>query len=107
MYVYLYGYSTSYGKIINFEWDDEKDQVNQRKHQISFEKAQYAFGDPKRVIALDLEHSETEKRFYCFGLVEGNVVTVRFTYRNNIIRIYGAGYWRKGKQIYEKENKIQ
>ncbi len=46
------------------------------------------------------------KRFYCFGKIAGNIVTVRFTYRNNKIRIIGAGYWRKGKQIYEKENKI-
>lgn len=33
-------------------------------------------------------------------------MTVRFTYRGGVIRIFGAGYWRKGKQIYERENKI-
>jgi predicted DNA binding CopG/RHH family protein len=33
-------------------------------------------------------------------------MTVRFTYRKNRIRIIGAGYWRKGKDIYERENKI-
>jgi hypothetical protein len=33
-------------------------------------------------------------------------MTVRFTYRDDKIRIIGAGYWRKGKQIYERENKI-
>jgi hypothetical protein len=31
---------------------------------------------------------------------------VRFTYRDDVIRIFGAGYWRKGKQIYERENQI-
>jgi hypothetical protein len=31
---------------------------------------------------------------------------VRFTYRRGLIRIIGAGYWRKGKQIYERENQI-
>jgi hypothetical protein len=41
-----------------------------------------------------------------FGKVEEHIVTVRFTYRNYKIRIIGAGYWRKGKKIYEKENKI-
>jgi len=40
------------------------------------------------------------------GKVSGGIVTVRFTYRLNKIRIFGAGYWRKGKKIYEKENKI-
>ena len=91
---------------VTFEWDQEKDNVNQKKHGISFEEAQYAFSDLKRIIAKDLEHSESEERYYCFGKIGENIVTVRFTYRNNKIRIIGAGYWRKGKQIYEKQNKV-
>lgn len=65
-----------------------------------------AFLDSKRVIARDLVHSRSEERYYCFGSVGGGVVTVRFTYRNEVIRIIGAGYWRKGKRIYEQENQI-
>jgi hypothetical protein len=34
------------------------------------------------------------------------VLTVRFTYREEVIRIFGAGYWRKGKRIYEQENSL-
>ena len=49
---------------------------------------------------------QTEERHYCFGEVDGEVLTVRFTYRASVIRIIGAGYWRKGKAIYERENKI-
>ncbi len=93
-------------KTVSFEWDEIKNKVNQKKHSISFEEAQYAFSDSNRIIAKDAEHSEIEERFYCFGKIVENIVTVRFTYRNNKIRIIGAGYWRKGKQIYEKENKI-
>ena len=89
-----------------FRWDLNKDKLNKRKHGISFEIAQQAFSDPKRVIAQDLKHSKTEQRYYCFGKVEGEIITVRFTYRNKVIRIIGAGYWRKGKVAYEKENKI-
>ncbi len=88
----------------SFEWDEKKNSANLRKHGVNFEIAQYAFIDPKRVIAQDLEHSKEEKRYYCFGKVKGGVLTVRFTYRNNRIRIIGAGYWRKGKNIYEKEH---
>ncbi|HHD81200.1 MAG TPA: BrnT family toxin [Campylobacterales bacterium] len=88
----------------NFEWDENKNKSNQKKHNVSFEKAQYAFMDTKRVIAEDLEHSEDEKRYFCFGKVDEGILTVRFVYRNNKIRIYGAGYWRKGKKIYEKNN---
>ncbi len=34
----------------------------------------------------------------------GGILTVRFTYRGETIRILGAGYWRKGKRIYEEKN---
>lgn len=90
----------------DFEWDAEKDKANQEKHHVSFAEAQHAFADPSRVIAKDLEHSQIEERFYCFGMVNGGVLTVRFTYRDNVIRIFGAGYWRKGKTIYERENQV-
>jgi uncharacterized DUF497 family protein len=68
--------------------------------------AQYAFADPKRVIAEDTGHSVKEPRYFCFGRVGEGILTVRFTYRAGIIRIFGAGYWRKGKAIYEQENRI-
>lgn len=90
-----------------FEWDSNKDEENQEKHGISFSMAQFAFADPRRVIAEDLSHSSSEKRHYCFGLVDGGVLTVRFTFRNDAIRIFGAGYWRKGRRIYERENKVR
>jgi len=89
-----------------FEWDVEKDALNQAKHGISFAVAQYAFADPLRIIAKDESHSQTEERFYCFGAVGDGILTVRFTYRAAVIRIIGAGYWRKGKAIYEHKNKI-
>ena len=87
-----------------FEWDEKKNKENQQKHDLSFEIAQYAFADPNRIIAEDLSHSDNEQRYYCFGKVDEGVITVRFTYRKNTIRIYGAGYWRKGKKIYEDKN---
>lgn len=85
-----------------FEWDPKKDAINVSKHGVSFFDAQQAFLDPNRIIAQDLEHSKNEIRYYCFGKVEGMVMTVRFTYRNQTIRIFGAGYWRQGRKIYEK-----
>jgi uncharacterized DUF497 family protein len=90
----------------SFDWDMAKDLANQVKHGLSFAKAQFAFADPNRIIAKDLTHSNDEERFYCFGKVGEGIATVRFTCRNKIIRIFGAGYWRKGKRIYETENQI-
>ena len=66
--------------------------------------AQYAFADSHRIIAEDVTHSDNEMRYYCVGKVGDGILTVRFTYRNNVIRIFGAGYWRKGKAIYEHED---
>jgi hypothetical protein len=91
---------------IRFEWDEEKDKENQDKHHVSFSLAQKAFLDTRRVIVEDVEHSTEEERFYCIGRVEEGIMTVRFTYRSNVIRIYGAGYWRKGSKLYEEQNKI-
>lgn len=89
-----------------FEWDQKKNLENQEKHGVAFLLAQYAFADPKRVIAEDLQHSESEPRYFCFGEVEGGILTVRYTFRGGVIRIFGAGYWRKGKAVYERENQI-
>jgi len=91
----------------SFSWDPAKDAENQRKHGVPFVLTQYAFAEPQRVIARDLSHSsETETRYYCFGKVGDGIMTVRFTYRNEEIRIFSAGYWRKGQRIYEHENKL-
>jgi uncharacterized DUF497 family protein len=90
----------------DFDWDIKKDRLNQEKHGVPFALAQFAFLDPDRVILEDLEHSDNEKRYYCLGRVSDGIMTVRFTYRKNKIRIFGAGYWRKGKKIYERENQI-
>lgn len=90
-----------------FEWDPAKDRLNVEKHGAPFGLAQFAFADPRRVIAQDLSHSSKEPRYYCFGHVDGGILTVRFTYRDGVIRIFGAGYWRRGKSIYERTNQIQ
>lgn len=89
-----------------FEWDSDKDRENQRRHGVPFGLAQYAFADPSRVIAQDLLHSQDENRFFCFGRVGAGILTVRFTYREVRIRIFGAGYWRRGRKIYEQDNHI-
>ena len=89
-----------------FEWDPAKDLENQPKHGVSFAQAQYAFADSMRVIAEDLDHSTREKRYFCIGRVDRGVLTVRFTYRSGVIRNFGAGFWRKGKAVYDRENQV-
>jgi uncharacterized DUF497 family protein len=91
---------------VGFDWDAAKDRANRLKHGVDFQTAQLAFADRNRVIAEDTEHSSREKRYFCFGRVGTGVLTVRFTYRAGVIRIFGAGFWRKGKQIYDRENQV-
>ncbi len=84
----------------HFAWDPQKEVVNIRKHGIGFALAVLAFQDPQRHIYLDASHSGPEQRFFCFGKVDGKIITVRFVYRENTVRIFGAGYWRKGRKFY-------
>jgi uncharacterized DUF497 family protein len=88
---------------MTFIWDMNKSIENVLKHGVSFEIAQQAFFDEKRKIYFDEKHSEQEKRYYCFGMVDNEILTVRFTIRNEQIRIIGAGYWRKGRKVYHEE----
>ncbi len=90
-----------------FECNASKDLLNYEKHGVRFEVARAAFLDPQRIIAIDEKHSIRELRHYCIGRVQSSILTVRFTYRKQIIRIFGAGYWRQGKVLYEKINNIQ
>ena len=63
----------------SFEWDERKDRLNREKHGVSFAAAQRAFFDPRRVIAEDLSHGTSERRYFCFGRVGDGIMTVRFS----------------------------
>ena len=92
---------------MTFEWDENKNLENIEKHNVSFEIAQEAFYDKKRILLKDKRHSKKEERFFCIGNDGNGIVTVRFTMRNGNIRIFGAGYWREGRYKYEqKENNL-
>lgn len=88
----------------SFEWDQEKNVTNQKVHSVAFEEAQLAFFDEDRIIAHDEKHTSREERWFCIGKVGDRILTVRFTYRNETIRIFGAGCWRKWSKYYEEEN---
>ncbi len=89
----------------SFEWDLAKSALNLQKHRINFEDASEVFKDHKLVILLDDYHSSIERRMFAIGKCKDKILTVRFVYRGYKIRILGAGFWRKGVRIYEKENR--
>lgn len=83
---------------IFFDWDDAKEDVNKRKHGITFEEAMTAFVDEHAQIYDDEEHSCNEERFILIGYSEKpRLLTVCHCYRDSdtITRIISA---RKASQ---------
>lgn len=72
-----------------FEWDEEKNLINKRKHGISFETAAYVFEDENYIEMYDFEHSIEEDRYIAIGCV-GDVLFVVFTERKENIRLISA-----------------
>jgi hypothetical protein len=60
-----------------FEWDDVKAVANVHKHEVSFDLAGTIFNDPLLLTIADLEHSETEERWFSIGrAVNGSMLSV-------------------------------
>jgi len=85
-----------------FIWSLTKNRLNTLHHGLTFEEATRAFADPRCIILGDPAHSSIEERFFCVGHVGRRIATVRFTYRHGLVRIIGAGFWRRGRKLYEK-----
>lgn len=78
---------------VKFEWDENKNRINQKKHGISFDEAQTVFYDSDARIIDDPEHSAIEDRFIILGLSKkANILVVCHCYRDSdtIIRIISA-----------------
>ena len=54
--------------MLSFEWDENKNRINQAKHKVSFEEAQTVFYDEQALVIDDPEHSEEEERFIILGM---------------------------------------
>ena len=91
---------------VNFEWDRKKEALNFAKHGVDFSGVPVAFNDPSRVFLRYPGMTQAEVRWQCVGFDGAGVLTARFTLRAGAVRVIGAGYWSRQKQIYEKENRI-
>ena len=58
-----------------FEWDEEKNTKNKKKHGISFEEAQAVFEDEYAILFGDPDHSE-EDRFLIIGMTDRKGVCI-------------------------------
>ncbi len=92
---------------IRFEWDEAKNEINQKKHGISFEDAATVFYDEEALVIADEEHSDEEDRFIILGLsIDVRLMVVCHCYReaDSVIRIISARKAEKkeAKQYYER-----
>ena len=90
---------------ITFEWDEDKNKLNQKLHGIAFEDAKFVFNDPFKIIMPDLYHDE-EERWLAIGVVN-RILFVVFTERGeNNIRIISARVGTKAEEkLYNDYNK--
>ena len=80
-------------KTIRFEWDENKNTINKRKHRISFEEAQTVFYDAEALVIPDPEHSQDEERFIILGMSrQAKLLVVCHCYRasETVVRIISA-----------------
>ena len=78
---------------LHFEWDPQKDLINQKKHGVSFAEASTVFEDVNALVINDPEHSEDEERFVILGFsLQANLLVVCHCYRasESVIRIISA-----------------
>jgi uncharacterized DUF497 family protein len=76
-----------------FEWDNEKNRINQKKHSISFEEAKSVFYDDNAIQFWDEDHSEAEDRFLLLGRSSNmRILLILHCYRKqeSVIRIISA-----------------
>jgi uncharacterized DUF497 family protein len=75
---------------MEFEWDENKNAENFKKHGVSFEEAEKAFEDENAVELFDELNSDTEIRFQIIALSSKRLLFVAFTVRKEIVRIISA-----------------
>lgn len=88
--------------MLQFEWDESKNQANIKKHGISFEEATSVFDEEDTLTIFDKLHSQEEDRFLLIGFsYKQNLLVVCHCYRQNgaVIRIISA---RKATKTEEK-----
>jgi uncharacterized DUF497 family protein len=85
---------------MDFEWDEKKAALNERKHGVPFLFATRVFLDQNRLEWADTRTPYGEPRWIAIGLVEGFEIAVAYTLRGDTIRLISA---RKAER-HERED---
>ena len=89
-----------------FEWDEDKEAKNIKKHKINFREAKTVFNDPLAITVFDTHHSDDEDRFADIGRSEqGHLLVVSYTERGLRIRIISCRAAEPmERKHYERQN---
>jgi len=87
---------------LTFEWGENKNVSNQKKHGIDFAEAKTVFSDELGRLISDPDHSEGEERFILMGMSTKHRILVicHCEITANIIRIISA---RKAEKFERKQ----
>ena len=94
---------------ILFEWDENKNLSNIKKHGVSFEEAKSVFYDDHAIEYFDIDHSGNDERFIMLGLsYKLNLLILCYCVRESyqIIRIISARKATKKESIHYTGGKI-
>lgn len=87
--------------MISFSWDDRKNEVNEKKHGVSFDEAKTVFFDENAIRYFDPDHSDDEDRFLMVGVSQKlRILIVCHCFRedDSVIRIISARKATKGEE---------
>ncbi len=87
--------------MISFSWDDRKNEVNEKKHGVSFDEAKTVFYDENAIRYYDPDHSDDEDRFLMVGVSQKlRILIVCHCFRedDSVIRIISARKATKGEE---------
>ncbi len=93
---------------MHFEWDPNKNEINKKKHGLSFDEAKTVFYDEYAVLFDDPDHSAEEDRFLILGISQReNLCIVSHCYRGDdeIIRIISARKATKSETAFYTSNR--
>jgi uncharacterized DUF497 family protein len=87
--------------MISVLWDDRKNEVNKKKHGVSFDEAKTVFYDENAIRYYDPDHSDDEDRFLMVGVSQKlRILIVCHCFRedDSVIRIISARKATKGEE---------
>jgi len=85
-----------------FEWDEGNAEKNWTKHRVSHAECEQVFFNQPLLVAQDVRHSGSERRFYALGVSSaGRTLFIAFTLRGAMIRVISArDMHRKEREVY-------